>query len=254
MSSLSTSVLALACVFGAALIGMLLNTVLPKSHLTDASRDTVKLMTGLMATLSALVLGLLTASAKSSYDQTNQQFRQIAVEVVLLDRALAAYGPETKEIRTVLAADYKARIDELFPGTGAGTSHSAVRTRPRGIEDIETRLRALLPPSDAQRAHMARALEIVSALMRTGWLLTIEQSDTTLPAPMLGILISWLAAMFLGFGLVAPRNATTVVAMLIGAMAVSTSIFLIEEMSHPLDGVIRISATPMRSAIDYLGR
>lgn len=254
MSSLSISVLTLACVFGASLLGMVLNKVLPVSHLNDGSRDTVKLVTGLLATLSALVLGLLIASSKGSYDRTNQEFLQISVEVVLLDHALAAYGPETKEVRTQLVTAYKARIDQLFPGTEAGAASSPLQARPLAIENVETKLRALLPASDAQRAHMTRALQLIDNVTRAGWLLTIEQADTEVPRPMLGVLISWLIAMFLGFGLVAPRNATTVFALLIGALAVSTSIFLIEEMSHPLDGVISISAAPMRNAMHYLGR
>ena len=255
MSSLSISLLTLACVFGAALFGLFLNSVLPQNYLDEGSRDTVKLMTGLMATLSALVLGLLIASAKSSYDRTNQQFQQIAVEIVLIDHALAAYGPETKDVRTQLVATYKARIDQLFPGTGTGTARDPLHTPPRlMIEDVETRLRTLLPASDAQRAHMTRALQLIGDVTLAGWLLTIEQAEDDLPAPMLGVLISWLVAMFLGFGLVAPRKATTVLALLIGALAVSTSIFLIEEMTRPLDGIIAISAAPMRDAISYLGR
>jgi hypothetical protein len=84
--------------------------------------------------------------------------------------------------------------------------------------------------------------------------LAIEYSDSSLPTPMLIVLVCWLAAMFMGFGVFAPRNGTAIAALLVGALAVSSSIFLIEEMSHPLDGIISISGAPMRSAIDYLGR
>jgi hypothetical protein len=228
--------------------------VLPASHLSEGSRDTVKLMTGLMATLSALVLGLLIASAKEFYDRSNEEFRQIAVKVVLLDRALAEYGPETQEVRHRLRDDYKTRIDQLFPATRIGAVDITLQSSPRAIEDIESRLRALMLPSDAHQAHMNRALQLLDDLARAGWVLTIDESDTSLPPAMLVVLVSWLAAMFLGFGLLAPRNATAIAALLLGSLAVSTSIFLIEEMGHPLQGVIRISAAPMRNAIDFLGR
>jgi hypothetical protein len=254
MSSLATAVITLACVFGAALLGMLVRPMLPESHLSEASRDTVKLMTGLMATLSALVLGLLIASAKNSYDHINEVFLQTAAKVILLDRALAEYGPDTTEVRKQLLDDYTTRINQLFPGKETGTSDKPLARRPLAIQAVEVRLRALLPPTDAQRAHLTRALQLVDDMTRVGWLFTIEQTDSSLPAPMLVVLIAWLAAMFAGFGLLAPRNATTVVSLLIGALGVSTSIFLIEEMSHPLEGVISIPAAPMRDVINYLGR
>lgn len=254
MSSLSIAAITLACVFTSALVGMRLGTVLPASHLDDGSKDTVKIVTGLMATLAALVLGLLTASAKSSYDRANQEFQQIATRAVLLDRALAAYGPETLEVRALLVSGFRSRITQLFPDPGVSHSSNPLQARPLVIEDVETRLRLLLPASDAKPAHLARALQLVDDMTSTGWVLTLEQSDNSLPAPMLIIVIAWLAGMFVGFGLLAPRHATAVAALLIGALSVSAAIFLIEELSHPLGGLIHISGEPLRDALRYLGQ
>ena len=253
MSSLAVSLICLVCSFGGALFGMRISKVLPASHLSDSSRDTLKVMTGLMATLAALILGLLTASAKASYDRANDDFRQLAAKTILLDRALAEYGPETKEVRASLLNAYKARMDQLFPKVGMDAHPGPLERRPLQVEQIESRLRALLPPSDAKRAHMERALQILDQMANSGWILTIEESDTALPAPMLVVLIAWLAAMFVGFGMLAPRNATVGVALLVGALSVSASIFLIEEMNHPLDGMIQISGTPLRDALRFLG-
>jgi len=254
MSSLSISLIALVCVFGSAVAGMGVSPRLPASHLSEGSRDTVKLVTGLMATLAALILGLLIASAKQSYDRANEEFRQIASKAVLLDRALAEYGPETKEVRALLLSAYKGRIDQLFPPTGPELHPGPLEERPLQVETIEARLRALVPASDAKRAHMERALQLVNEMGNSGWVLTIDQSDSALPTPMLVVLIAWLAAMFFGFGLLAPRNATVCVAFLVGALSVSASIFLIEEMTRPLGGTIHISATPLRNAIRFLGQ
>jgi hypothetical protein len=254
LSSLTVSLICLVCAFGGALLGMRISRVLPESHLSESSRDTLKVMTGLMATLAALILGLLIASAKSSYDRANDDFRQLAAKVVQLDRALAEYGPETKEVRASLFNAYKARMDQLFPTAGMEAHPGPMERRPLQVEQIETRLRALLPASDAKRAHMERALQLVDQMANSGWVLTIEESDNALPAPMLVVLIAWLAAMFVGFGMLAPRNATVGVALLIGALSVSASIFLIEEMNHPLDGMIQISGTPLRNALRFLGQ
>ena len=253
MNSLALSLICLIFSFGGALLGMYISKVLPASHLSDSSRDTLKVMTGLMATLAALILGLLIASAKSSYDRANDDFRQLAAKTVLLDRALAEYGPETKDVRASLFNAYKARMDQLFPTAVEDERPGPLERRPIKVEEVEARLRAMLPPSDAKRAHMERALQLIDQMANSGWVLTIEESDSALPPPMLVVLIAWLAAMFVGFGMLAPRNTTVSVALLVGALSVSASIFLIEEMNHPLDGMIHISGTPLRNALKFLG-
>lgn len=253
MKSLAVSLICLVCSFGGALLGLHISKILPASHLSEGSRDTLKVMTGLMATLAALILGLLIASAKASYDRANDDFRQLAAKTILLDRALADYGPETKEVRAFLLNAYKARMDQLFPTTSVDARPGPLERRPLQVEQVETRLRALLPPSEAKRAHMERALQLLDQMANSGWVLTIEERDTALPTPMLVVLIAWLAAMFVGFGMLAPRNATVAVALLVGALAVSASIFLIEEMNHPLDGMIHISGIPLREALKFLG-
>ena len=91
-----------ACTFGAALAGMRLRRILPQHHFSDESKDTVKLGIGLIATMTALILGLVTASAKSSFDDVTAAVKHAAVDVLALDRTLARYGPETAEVRAAL--------------------------------------------------------------------------------------------------------------------------------------------------------
>ena len=99
MSAIAIAAVVFACVFGSALLGLLLRTMLPEHHLSSESKDVVKLAMGLIATMAALVLGLMTASAKSSFDIQNQETVHTAADIIRIDRALARYGPETKEIR-----------------------------------------------------------------------------------------------------------------------------------------------------------
>ena len=117
MSPIAIATIVFVCVFGGALLGIFLRTVLPEHHLNDASKDVVKLVAGLIATLAALVLGLLVASAKNSFDTTNEGFRQSAARVIMLDRALAQYGPETKDVREMLRRGFAARVDRSLPRT-----------------------------------------------------------------------------------------------------------------------------------------
>src|SRR5207244_10771959 len=125
MSSMTIGLISVACIFGGALLGLLLQGLLPEHHLRDASKDTVKVVAGMIATLSALVLGLLVGSAKSSFDATNTAIIQNGAKVILLDRVLAAYGPETKDLREQFRGTVAAGIEMFWPEektVGAGLS------------------------------------------------------------------------------------------------------------------------------------
>jgi hypothetical protein len=100
MSSMAISSIVFACVFGGAMLGMFIRAILPQHHLRSDSKDVVKLGMGIVATLSALVLGLLIASAKGSYDAQSAELTQMSAKIILLDRLLAHYGPETKKRET----------------------------------------------------------------------------------------------------------------------------------------------------------
>ncbi len=101
------------CTLAGALVGMRLRTRLPDHHFSGESRDTVKLCVGLVATMTALVLGLVTASAKEHFDTLNTAVNHTAVDLLTLDRLLARYGPETREIRLDLQRAVALRIDKL---------------------------------------------------------------------------------------------------------------------------------------------
>src|SRR5258705_5446027 len=113
MSSLVIAVIAFLCVFGGALFGMLLRNVLPESHLSNESKSLINLGIGTIATMSALVLGLMVGTAKSSYDAQGAELNVISAKVLLLDRVLAHYGPETTDIREFLRAALARAIDRV---------------------------------------------------------------------------------------------------------------------------------------------
>ena len=242
----------LACVFGGALFGMFLSTVLPEHHLSEASKDIVKLVTGLIATLAALVLGLLVASAKNAFDTANEGFRQSAARIILLDRTLAQYGPETKEVREMLGKGFAARIDQLFPKERSRHASLGAAEGTAAIEAFAQRLRTLSPQTDAQRALQSRAVEIIDSVGQARWL-GIEEEGNTIPTPFLVVLVLWLTVMFASFGLFAPRNAIAVTVLFLGALSLSGAIFLIEELNNPLGGFTSISRAPMDSALGFIG-
>ena len=115
MSFIIVSLIVFVCVFGGAMLGMRLHSVLPNHHLTSESKDIVKLGMGMVGTMSALVLGLLVASAKGSYEAQRAELTQMSANVAVLDRILANYGPETKEARAVLRDAVARVLDECGP-------------------------------------------------------------------------------------------------------------------------------------------
>src|SRR5215831_1218586 len=111
MGELAIGVAIFACVFGGALGGIFLREALPKHHLTSETENVVKLGIGVIATMSALVLGLLLASAKSSFDTRASELRQLWANLILLDRQLVHYGPEAKDVRDLLRRYTALKID-----------------------------------------------------------------------------------------------------------------------------------------------
>ena len=123
MSPLAIASIAFICIFAGGLLGLLLRNLLPEHHLSDESLGVVKLGVGSIATLSALVLGLLIASAKGSYDRVNDEVNQTAVDVITLDRALANYGPETKDVRLQLRQAYASAMELIFSADEKGAAN-----------------------------------------------------------------------------------------------------------------------------------
>ena len=252
-SSLSIGLLSVGCIFGGALLGLLLRGLLPEPHLRDESKDTVKVGAGMMATISALVLGLLVASAKDSFDTAEAEMTQRGTKIIFLDRLLADYGPETKATREQLRRTVAASIEMIWPEEKTGALGMTADERTNGMEVVQMTLFKVTPTTDAQHQLLATAQQIISELREARWLL-IEQAHNIIPKPFLVMLLFWLTMLHLSFGLLAPRNGTTITVLLISALSVSGAIFIVLEMTHPLQGTIKVSSAPMRKALEHLGQ
>jgi hypothetical protein len=248
MSSLAISGIIFAVVFGGALVGMVLRALLPEHHLSQDSRDVVKLGMGLIATMSALVLGLLIASAKSSFDTQKSELGQMAANISLLDRALAHYGPEGKPAREQLRDMTADLLAQTWPESGGGGLPA-----PGGHEGLFETVQSLTPKGEAQTSVKAAAVKIMIDIGQERWQL-FAQKGSSIPLPFLVVLVFWLAMIFGSFSLFARPNATVVVTLLVCALSVSGAIFLILELDRPFDGMIRISSDPLRNALQQLGR
>jgi len=248
MSSIAISLIVFACVFSAALLGIFLRAILPEHHLSADSKGVVNLGMALVATMSALVLGLLIASAKNSFDTQNTAFTEMSAQVVVLDRVLAHYGPETKEVRDLLRTTVVHVLDQM--GSKNHIGHEAPSA---GREVLLDKIQGLSPKDDRQRSLQAQAFSIAMGLLQTRWL-QYQQTTTAVSVPLLVVLVFWLTVIFFSFGLFAPRNATVVASLLMCALSVSGAILLILEMYNPYAGLIKISSAPLRFALAHLGQ
>src|ERR1043166_5972117 len=157
MSPIAVSLIVFACVFGGALLGIFLHASLPQHHLASESKDIVKLGMGLVGTMAALVLGLLVASAKGSYDAQSAEVAQLSANVALIDRALALYGPETKEARAVLHGAVSRTLDQMWPKAASVTPSVPPSS---GGEILYEKIHALSPQNDTQRSLKSQASSI----------------------------------------------------------------------------------------------
>ena len=212
----------------------------------------VRLGAGILGTLTALVLGLLIASAKGNYDRVNDGFIRGSTAVVLLDRTLAQYGPETAEARSLLRTAVASATEAVFSQHGHGTADLDDPKRLAAGEKLQSELENLVPQNDTQRRLQARALTISGEVAQIR-LLTINQAAGSIPKSLLFVLTLWLGIMFAGFGLVSSRTPTVIVTLFLCALSLAGAILMVQELNRPLEGFMKISDAPMRYALAHIG-
>ena len=240
MSATAIGLIVFVLVFGSALLAMYAHSALPEHHLSADSKDVVELGVALIATMSALVLSLLVASAKSAYDTRS-----------MLDRALARYGPETKEARALLQRSVAATVDRFWPTEGVRRISIDPNASP--VEAIAEKIEELQPHDETQRLLRSQALTMALEVGRTR-LLLFENLGSSIPVPFLVVLVFWLSIIFASFGLFAPRNATVIAVLCVCSLSVAGAIFLILELDRSFEGMLQVSGAPLRGALAQLGR
>jgi hypothetical protein len=238
---------------GGAYLGARLRDRLPARHLDEGTKDVVRVAMSLVATMAALVLGLLVASAKSSYDGRIGEFNQMSANLILLDTTLEEYGSQARETRSLLRGAATLMLHRAWPQDESQVSTVVASDTIDQGRALYSGIEELMPQTDAQRRLQAQALEIAMTLGNKRWLLAAQQEGSSIPMPFMLVLIFWLAVLFASFGLFAPRNATVVVTISLCAFSISGAILLILELARPFEGILRISSAPLRNAIALLG-
>jgi hypothetical protein len=254
MSPILVGLIVLGSTFCGALAGISLHRKLPLTHKTADSRDVVKLVLGLIATIAALVMSLLIATAHSSYVTQESEVQALGVRIVQLDRVLASYGADASETRTKFRNLIAARLEQAWPNrAGAKPAPAASRVTREQNEELIERVVNLQPSTDSQHFAKSRALQLLTEIGDARQMLH-EQAGGSISWPFLMVLVFWLIVLFLGFGFLSRSNGTVLVALFIGSLSVAGAIFLVLDMNQPFSGLMHISNAPIRVALETIGQ
>jgi ABC-type amino acid transport system permease subunit len=246
MAHILVGLISFAAIFGGALIGLFVRLRLPGHHLSSDSQSAVTVAVAVIGTLSALVLGLMISAANSSFSRASDEVRQSALQVIRIDRNLRRYGPEADDARAKLRAWATIKFQQLSPEKGK--SPPSPKKGIETLESVQHALLALTPKDEEQKYLRTLCVTLSSNLIQERWMLE-EHEGHSIPIPFLVLLIFWLAIVFASFGVFTPANATTLVALLLCAVAVAGGIALIEDLDDPSSGFIRFPTDPMRKAL-----
>ncbi len=260
MSDISISVLFLVGTFAAALVGSWFQRKLPASHQDDATKSSIKLTVGMMATLTGILLGMVTASAKETYDNGNAVITAMAVDSITLDQILDNYGPAAAEARQELRDGIAHRIKVIESGEAYFDADYTAVKELTSVERLFNSVHGLKPTTDLQRDLQARALDLIGGRVKYGdgnlaqlrWFFTVKSASV--PHIFLVVVFVWLVLEFFCIGLFSTRNATVLTAIGAGSIIVSSAMFLMLELENPMSGFLRVPTESLKLAEQLLTR
>ena len=249
MKSIAVTSIIFGLIFGAALAGMAVRPT--HDPLGSEAKEVVRLTTGLITTMTGLVLGMLVSSAKSIYDAGKDEVANVSMQIVLIDRLLAGYGPETAEIRSQFRQLVEVGIERIWPRQGSLLSDLRPTDQSQILVD---QMRLLEPKNDRQASALAQANPLILNLRQRQWAMFLKMQQAAIPLPLLVVVVSWLAIIFFSFGLFAAPNTIMLVTFAVGALGVSSAIFIIRAMYTPFAGALKISPAPILKALGEMQR
>lgn len=236
---------------GAAFAAMAVWPRMPVRHRDDDTNAVVRLAANLFGVMTSLMLGLMINSAKNTFESIDHNVHAYATELILLDRTLRQYGPQTDTVRQPLVAYVQRVVADAMQGDETPAAGNELSEHL--LTEIGTRLGAL-PPADAARASVLQdARQRLQKVLELRWVL-IEQSEGTIPWPLIVMLVTWLALIFASFGFRAPKNAITAATFMVSAALIAGAIYLILDMDVAFSGPIQISSAPLERALAELQR
>jgi hypothetical protein len=265
MTEFESALLVFVLLLGGTGLGILLRPLLPEEHRKHETVQLVQLVLGMLVTFAALVLSLLIASAKTSFDTATTDFRAYAADLIQLDGRLRDYGPDAEAARAALRSYTAAAIASTWPEESPPPGDYYPRVSPATDGEIESAsLGALLStvgheigslqPHDSYQTELAARLDQVFGRVRDMRWHLIEEAHATISRPFFVMLTLWLMLIFLSFGLIAPHNALALVMITLGAVSISSTVYVIVDLDTPFTGQIVIPSDSMRDALKHMNQ
>jgi hypothetical protein len=249
-STVIIGLIAFAAILAGAFAGAEVRVRLPKHHLTDETKNLVSVSTAVVATVSALVLGLLISNANTSFTRLGGQVTALSAEILRLDHVLRRYGADAEPARTTLLQYAEHKAADLFPDDPAEVRLSNPSTYEL-LQRLEDMLLTLKPANPRDQWWLTQAMTLAAKIGDTRWLIAQQIGQGT-PKAFVALLIFWLALLFGSFGLFAPPNWTSAVTLTLCALAVAGAVAMFLELEQGFGGLVRISPEPMRQAVKTL--
>lgn len=252
MSEIAAGLLVFLCLTGAALACLFLHEKMPPDLREQRTHDVVKLAIGIVVVMTSLVLGLLIASSKNSFDAVDRDVHSFATQLILLDRQLKLYGREATPAHDLLTVYVQRALAGTWPLDG---KPAVVEDKEAGrlLDEVEQHLREIKPQDAAHTALLDASLQRLRNIVELRWSM-IEQSERAVSTPLLIILVGWLTLIFGSFGYNAPRNTVVIVTLLLCTTSIAAAVYLILDMELPFSGAIQVSPEPVKRALDFMRR
>lgn len=232
-------------------------------HRSRETTEAIRLILGMLVTFAALVLGLLTSSAKAHFDDVSAKLQNYSIDLIAMDQRLREYGTPAVSARAVLRAYTAAAIADTWPDeprpSGTYLTHPG-RLRTGGQESValgtmllqvDRLVAQLIPDTPLQRALAPVLAARMARTLQDRWLL-VGSGRATLAWPFVSVMTGWLVLVFAVFGLSSPSNRVIYVVIALSAVSVSVAVWLIVELDSPLTGLIQVSSTAMQEALLHM--
>jgi hypothetical protein len=249
MSAISVSAIGFVLLFGGALLGSFIGARLPKHHLSTDNKDVVRLGMGLVGTIAGIALGLLIGSAYSYFNTQTEELVHVSADVAALGRLLQRYGPEANGAHESLRIAIETLLERGWPKDQKTALKFAPGAGP--LDDLYEQIRSMPAKDEEHRMMKAEAIDLLKGVALMRWLI-IEQSAAKVLTPLLAVMIFWLTAIFVSWGVFATPNGITITTFFVAALCVSGAVVLILELYSPYSGLLRISSAPLRLAYETL--
>ena len=263
MRTVGVPLLLLALLLIASNTGLVLQRWMREHHRGRDTVDSVRLVITMLVTFAALVLGLLVTASKSSFDEHTEMVRDFGIRLIELDFRLREYGPQADPIRAVLRQYTAAMVASTWPNEPAPPGEYPSHLVPAVPNSFESGLLTglfrqavtMVDHLKPETPFQARLTPVVALAMKAAldarWVM-IERATPTISSSFLLLLILWLVIIFLVFGLVSPRNGVIQVVIVLSALSVASSVYLIVDLDSPFGGLLLVSSQPMRDALLHM--